>query len=95
MRVIWRPRALEQLLDIIDFIATGNPVAAQEFGALVRNKADVLATHPRLYREGRVAGTREIVVAANYVIVYCIDDEQESVDVLRMRHVRQRGATAE
>ncbi|MGF6779469.1 type II toxin-antitoxin system RelE/ParE family toxin [Paraburkholderia sp. GAS334] len=57
MRVIWRPRALEQLLDIIDFIATGNPVAAQEFGALVRNKADLLATHPRLYREGRVAGT--------------------------------------
>jgi toxin ParE1/3/4 len=90
MRVVWRPRALEQLLEIIDFIAADSPHAAAEFGALVRSRTDALAAHPRLYREGRVAGTREIVVAANYVIVYSVDDEEQRVDILRVRHARQQ-----
>ncbi|WP_338109593.1 type II toxin-antitoxin system RelE/ParE family toxin [Pseudomonas rustica] len=41
-----------------------------------------------MYRKGRVEGTREIVAASNYIIVYMIKDE--CVQVLRIMHARQQ-----
>ena len=38
------------------------------FTDAVRNLLD----HPRIYREGRVSGTREFIVHPNYVVVYRI-----------------------
>ncbi|WP_331716659.1 type II toxin-antitoxin system RelE/ParE family toxin [Pseudomonas granadensis] len=43
---------------------------------------------PTLYKKGKVEGTREIVAASNYVIVYTIKDEY--VEVLRIIHARQQ-----
>ncbi|WP_143290560.1 type II toxin-antitoxin system RelE/ParE family toxin, partial [Burkholderia pseudomallei] len=43
---------------------------------------------PRLYRAGRVSGTREMVVHHNYIVVYSID--AEVVEILNVKHARQR-----
>jgi toxin ParE1/3/4 len=47
-----------------------------------------LAGHPKLYRPGRVAGTREMVVRSNYVVVYA--EDVRAVSILRVLHAAQQ-----
>nr|WP_263458558.1 type II toxin-antitoxin system RelE/ParE family toxin [Brenneria tiliae] len=58
------------MLAIVDYISDDNPDAAQRLKDDIESKAAKLAEHPRLYRPGRVEGTREQVVRANYILVY-------------------------
>jgi addiction module RelE/StbE family toxin len=88
MIVVWLPRAVEQLLSIIDYISEDSPAAAIELARTIRTKADTLSAYPNRYRAGRVAGTRELVVRPNYIVVYRIAGEQ--VEILRVRHARKR-----
>jgi toxin ParE1/3/4 len=88
MIVEWLPRAVEQLLSIIDYVSEDSPAAAVELGQSIREKTTTLTTYPNRYRTGRVKGTREMVVMPNYIIVYRIAGER--VQILRVRHARQR-----
>lgn len=87
LRVVWLPRAVEQLLSIIDFVSEDSPAAAIALARTIRTKADTLALYPNRYRAGRISGTRELVVRPNYIIVYRVTDK---VEVLRVRHARQQ-----
>ena len=51
-------------------------------------KAEQLPQHPKLYKPGRVKGTREMVVRPNYVIVYKI--QGRTISILRKIHAAQR-----
>lgn len=89
MRVLeWREAARCDLLAIVDYISDDNPDAAQRLKDDIEAKAAVLPEHPRLYRVGRVAGTREMVVHANYIVVY--EENARSVTVLRVLHASQQ-----
>ncbi len=58
MIVVWLPRAVEQLLSVIDYISEDNPAAAIEMARTIRAKADTLsAAYPNRYRAGRIPGT--------------------------------------
>lgn len=46
-----------------------------------------LPDNPRLYRRGRVDGTREMVVRPNYLVVYA--ETSEMVTILRVLHAAQ------
>ena len=46
-----------------------------------------LAEHPKRCRQGRVEGTRELVVRPNYIVVYA--ETPEMVTVLRVLHAAQ------
>lgn len=87
MIVEWLPRAVEQLLSIIDYVSEDSP-AAVELGQSIREKTTTLATYPNRYRVGRVRGTREMVVMPNYIVVYRVAGDR--VQILRVRHARQR-----
>ena len=43
--------------------------------------------NPRLYRAGRMAGTREMVVRSNYIVVHA--EDADAVTVLRVLHGAQ------
>jgi len=58
----WRQLALEDLLGIVDYVADDSIEAAQQLKDDIQLKAANLVKHPKLYRPGRVAGTREMVV---------------------------------
>ena len=69
----WRELARGDLLSIVDSISDDNPDAAQRLKDEIEVKAAKLPKHPRLYRSGRIAGTREMVMRSNYVVVYAED----------------------
>ncbi|WP_205966165.1 type II toxin-antitoxin system RelE/ParE family toxin, partial [Pseudomonas viridiflava] len=58
------------LLAIIDYISDDNVTAAQEMKDTVESRVANLPLHPRLYKEGREPGTREMVVHPNYIVIY-------------------------
>jgi toxin ParE1/3/4 len=73
---------------IMDYIAQDNPSAAIDLDLEFEAKAENARIRPRLYKAGRVKGTREIVVRPNYVLVYRVIGNV--VEVLRVLHAAQQ-----
>ena len=84
----WRAMARADLLAIVDYISDDNPDAAQHLKDEIEAKASKLPEHPKLYRSGRVSGTREMVVRENYVVVYI--EDARAVSILRVLHAAQQ-----
>jgi addiction module RelE/StbE family toxin len=84
----WRESARADLLAIVDYISDDNPEAAQQLTDDIEAKVAKLAEHPKLYRPGRVAGTREMVVRRNYVVIYA--EDARAVSILRVLHASQQ-----
>ena len=76
------------LLDILDYISDDSPDAAQCLIDEIEAKASKLVLHPRLYKAGRVHGTREMVVRTNYVVVYM--ENEQFISILRVLHVARQ-----
>ena len=88
LRLVWRPKARRDLLDIAAFIRQRNPVAAQRLAALILDAAERLPEHPYVHRPGRVPGTREAVVHPNYILIYRV--LADTVEVITVLHARQK-----
>ncbi|MFA6123645.1 MAG: type II toxin-antitoxin system RelE/ParE family toxin [Sphingomonas sp.] len=88
LRLVWRPKARRDLLDIAAFIRQRNPLAAQRLPALIRDAAERLPEHPYVHRPGRVPGTREAVVHPNYILIYRV--LADTVEVITVLHARQK-----
>lgn len=80
--------ALADRDDIMVYIAQDNPVAAIDLDLEFEAKAENARLRPKLYKAGRVKGTREIVVRPNYVMVYRVSSDV--VEVLRVLHAAQQ-----
>ena len=84
----WRSTARADLLAIIDYISDDNPDAAQALKDEIETKVAMLLSHPKAFREGRVDGTRELVVRPNYVVVYI--ESPSVITLLRILHAAQQ-----
>lgn len=84
----WREAARADLFAILDYISDDDPDAAQRLKDEVEEKVSKLAQRPKLYRRGRVPGTREMVVRPNYIVVYA--ESERGVVVLRVLHAARR-----
>jgi addiction module RelE/StbE family toxin len=87
--VEWRVRAHEDRSRIFDYIAEDNPEAALKLDDEIEAKTDALPEHPELYRIGRIRGTREMVLAPNYILVYRILKRQAVIEIVRIVGARQ------
>ncbi|AOJ30134.1 type II toxin-antitoxin system mRNA interferase toxin, RelE/StbE family [Burkholderia metallica] len=90
----WHPKACEDRAAIMDYIGRHDPLAALELDERLEERleerAAALPARAELYRQGRVAGTRELVVAPNYVLVYRIRPADNIVEILRVLHARRQ-----
>lgn len=86
--VQWLAKASSNLATIIDYISERNDTAAEELQDEIERAASQLPQHPYLYRPGRVAGTREIVVHPNYVVVYRV--RPTVIEIINVLHSRQQ-----
>ncbi len=80
--------AVSDLMAIVDYISDDNPDAAQALKEDIEAKTSRLRENPRLYRIGRVEGTREMVVRSNYLVVYA--EDARTVTILRVLHAAQQ-----
>ena len=70
MRVRWTPEALEDRLQIWDYIAAEDPQAAVRLDQRIAGTVSLLEEHPEMGRPGIIAGTRELIPHENYRVVY-------------------------
>ncbi len=88
LQIIWSPRARYDLAVTIDYIRQHSPRGAETIRNLIRSSVERVSAYPLMHRDGRVSGTREAVVHANYLYVYTV--RQETIEILRVLHARQR-----
>jgi len=83
--LVWSIRALTELDEIIEYIRAQDPETADRVTARIDERVASLVQHPQLGRAGRVAGTRELVVAPFIVAYELTDDLIVILAVLRGR----------
>jgi addiction module RelE/StbE family toxin len=85
----WRPEASSDLLNIVGYIADRNPRVADQLATLIEEKVAELVNHPKLYKEStRVQGVREMVVHANYIVVY--GETPNAIEIVSVLHAGQQ-----
>ncbi len=82
-------RALRRVEEIGDYISYDSPTAAEKAIGRLLSSAENLRTHPAIGRTGRIAGTRELVLAdLPYIIAYRVTETR--VEILTIIHTSQR-----
>lgn len=89
MRVRWLRAALANLEAGADYIGEDNPAAAGRVAQKIFRAVNLLKKNPAMGRLGRVAGTRELVVAGTpYILPYRV--RGDAVEILRVFHTERR-----
>ncbi|RHW16327.1 type II toxin-antitoxin system RelE/ParE family toxin [Sphingomonas gilva] len=87
LKLIWKAEAEHQFNDIVGYIEALSPDGAKRITRLILDGLNRARNFPHIGRPGRVAGTRELIVHPNYIVIYRITPD--AIDVLRILHARQ------
>ena len=88
-RIRWTRRAVRRLDQIGVHIAADSPASAARVVARIVSAVDLLSGQPAMGRPGRIAQTRELVLAdIPYIVAYRVKDTD--VDILTVMHTAQR-----
>ncbi|HXY25521.1 MAG TPA: type II toxin-antitoxin system RelE/ParE family toxin [Candidatus Acidoferrum sp.] len=89
MRLRWTTPAREQFVSAYEYIAQENPRAAVRTAGKIWKAAELLARHPMAGRDGRVAGTRELVIRGTpFIVAYRI--ERNELQILAVFHAARK-----
>ena len=94
-RLLYTQRALNDLAEIIGFIADDDPDAASRFGVSLLDHVDLLARFPRM---GAVIGKRSQVrklVHSPILVYYTVNQEKHLVEELHFRHAARKPPRSE
>jgi toxin ParE1/3/4 len=86
MLVRWTTLASDDLTRITRRIRQDNPAAARKVAKTLYDSGMSLETMPDRGRSGRIAGTREFVLAP-FILVYRV--KEDAVEILRIYHSAQ------
>lgn len=87
MQVSVAQAAQQDLVDIVDYVASDNPTAAENVYDHIVAAAERLADFPAMGRSGWLPGTRELVVPGfPYIVVYQVDAAHDTVTILAVFH---------
>ncbi len=84
----WRRDARGQFIRAIEYVAARDTAAAERLKGRIEHHVALARAVPGMGRPGRVAGTRELVVHPNYVVIYRTTDAR--LTVIRVLHSRQQ-----
>jgi len=87
-KIIWSPRALEDLREIVGYIRLDKPIAARQFGEKLIAKVESLAAFPQRGRVIKKFADLNIrqVFQGPYRIAYRIRTEASIVEIARIWH---------
>ena len=85
MQIKWTWDAISDLMEIKRYIAQDNSYAANDVALRIKKMVDLLSEQPYLGRQGRVHGTRELVISGlPYIVPYRV--KNNVVQILRVFH---------
>lgn len=90
-RLIFAPRALQDIERLTDFLMAQQPSAAQATAEILINGLDLLKQHPLIGRSAEF-GLRELVISrgrTGYVALYRYNVALDTALVLAIRHQRE------
>ncbi len=88
MNIIWSTRSSADLKVIVAYISKSNPTAAETLiDRILYIVNQNLSANPELGRQGRVSGTRELVVHTSYIVIYTVD--VNAIYITSVRHTSQ------
>ena len=89
MQILWTRAAALQLRAAIDYVSQDKPAAAEKQLNVIQRAVEQLTDFPEIGREGRIDGTRELVITGTpYIVAYRI--RQKTVRVLAILHGARR-----
>ncbi len=89
MKIVWTRLALSDLDEAYNYIASSNPDAAADIIDRIEGAVNTLSLYPNRGRQGRIASTRELVVARTpFIVPYRVRGEQ--VEILGVIHGAKR-----
>jgi len=85
LKIFWLEKAAIDLEQAYEFILFDNPPAAENEATKVLEAVELLSINPALGKAGRVAKTRELVVAGTpYIVIYHVKSSR--LEILRIFH---------
>jgi len=88
LKLQWSAASEEDRGRIFDFLAERNPAAALRMDERIDEAVEHLIEYPQIGREGRVEGTRELVIGNTpYIAAYKVG--VEGILILRLLHGAQ------
>jgi toxin ParE1/3/4 len=88
MKLVWSPKAKQDLRGIALRIGPANPRAAKALIQRIRRAAGLLTQTPQMGRPGRVQGSRELVISGTfYILPYRI--HRGNVEIIAVLHSSQ------
>ncbi|HWU19582.1 MAG TPA: type II toxin-antitoxin system RelE/ParE family toxin [Devosia sp.] len=85
--LVWDEAAENDLVQILDYIAYDSPQAALSLKAGIDRAIAAMLEFPDGFWPGRIAGTREMVVHPNYIVIYRV--LTHAVQVVSVLHARR------
>jgi toxin ParE1/3/4 len=89
-KVIFAAQALEQLEQIIRFIAQDDPAAAERFGNYLVDRAELLADFPELGTPYRKRPGVRRVLCKPYFIYYRVRRDDQVIEIMDYWHAARR-----
>jgi toxin ParE1/3/4 len=91
MTVVWLMTALRQLARVLEELeAFAGQQSADNLQTKIDKKTQLLETQPKLYVEGYVKGTHELIVTPNVVLVYRIQPRIKVITIARVLKPRMQ-----
>ena len=89
MNLVWLPAAIANRDSQLEYIAKDNVRAAIEQGDRIAHQVVQLIEHPEIGRQGRIEGTRELVISRTpFILVYRINLDR--IELIRLLHGAQQ-----
>lgn len=89
MKTVWTKLALQDLLQVRDYISADHPEAAATILKKIEKAVENLNSYQNLGRLGRVKGTRELVVVGTpFLVPYRI--KKDRIEILAVIHSARR-----
>lgn len=91
MRVVWTKPAETDLDELFDYIARDAPIYAEQYIDRILDAVIELTDLPRIGRQVPEANSKQIreLIVQSQRVIYAIDDDRDTVNILALVHVRQ------
>ncbi|PWC12706.1 type II toxin-antitoxin system mRNA interferase toxin, RelE/StbE family [Brenneria roseae subsp. americana] len=90
MEILWTQLASQDRRKIREYIAKNNLRAAIELDERISSMAASLTDQPLKARNGRVTGTRELVIHPHFILIYRVENESGEIEIIRILHTAQK-----